>query len=182
MTHNSDVLNAVEAADFLGAHVETIRRLARKGRIPSFKIGKDWRFRKEDLLQWAETHHLRSQPPTILVVDDDDSVRNLVRQVLEKKGYDVCEAADGIEGLGVFNRENVFLILLDLEMPEMNGAEFLTRLRHFNKDVPVVLITGFPDSQLIMDAMQQSPVMLLPKPIEKELLLRVVDVFLKKPA
>lgn len=182
MTSHSDVLNTGEAAEFLGAHVETIRRLARKGKIPSFKIGKDWRFRKEDLLQWAETHHLRSQPPTILVVDDDASVRDLVRQILEKQGYQVREAADGIEGLGLFNRENVFLILLDLEMPEMNGAEFLIRLRQFDKDVPVILITGFPDSQLIMEAMQQSPVMLLPKPVEKDLLIRVVDVFLKPPA
>jgi len=182
MANNSHILNAGEAADFLGAHVETIRRLARKGNIPSFKIGKDWRFRKEDLLQWAETHHLRSQPPTILIVDDDDSIRDMARQILEKQGYYVFEAADGIEGLSVLNRENVFLILLDLEMPVMNGAEFLSRLRHRNKEVPVILITGFPDSQRIMDAMQQSPVMLLPKPIEKELLLRVVDVFLKKPA
>jgi len=179
MNNGQDILNASEAAAFLGTHVETLRRLARKGRVPSFKVGKDWRFRKDDLLQWAETHHLRNQPPRILVVDDDTQLRKLVRQILEVQGYGVCEAPDGIDGLTEFNRQTVHLILLDLEMPVMNGAEFLARLRRIDKEVPVILITGYPDSQLMMDAMQHSPVMLLPKPVEKELLLRVVGALLK---
>jgi len=59
MPHNSDVLNTREAADYLRAHVETVRRLARRGDIPAYKIGKDWRFRRKALLRWADTHYLR---------------------------------------------------------------------------------------------------------------------------
>jgi len=175
---SSKIFNASEAAEFLGAHVETVRRLARRGRIPSFKVGKDWRFRKADLLHWAENHHLRNQPPVILVVDDDRPVRDLARQIFERQGYQVREVSDGIEGLAAFNRENVQLILLDLQMPTMNGVEFLAHLRRFDKNVPVILITGYPDSELITEAMQQSPVLLLPKPIEKEMLLRVTGAIL----
>ena len=175
---SSEIFNASEAAEFLGAHVETVRRLARRGRIPSFKVGKDWRFRKSDVLHWAENHHLRNQPPVILIVEDDRPVRNLARQIFERQGYEVREASDGIEGLSAFNRKNVQLVLLDLYMPSMNGVEFMARLRRLDANVPVILITGYPDSQLIMDAMQQSPVMLLPKPIEKELLLRVAGAVL----
>jgi excisionase family DNA binding protein len=54
MRNYSDVMNAREAADFLKAHVETIRRLARRGEIPAFKVGKDWRFHKKALLSWTQ--------------------------------------------------------------------------------------------------------------------------------
>jgi excisionase family DNA binding protein len=54
MGNGSDVMNAMDAAAFLGVHVETLRTLARKNKIPSFKIGRDWRFRKETLMLWAD--------------------------------------------------------------------------------------------------------------------------------
>jgi excisionase family DNA binding protein len=54
MKNNSDVMSAREAADFLKAHVETIRRLARRREIPAFKVGKDWRFQKEALRIWMQ--------------------------------------------------------------------------------------------------------------------------------
>ena len=64
---SEDVLGAFEAAWFIGAHVETLRRLARRGEIPAYKVGKDWRFRRKALEHWCETHHLRSQPALDLV-------------------------------------------------------------------------------------------------------------------
>jgi excisionase family DNA binding protein len=54
MDQNNEVLNAKEAAVFLKAHVETLRRMARRGEIPAFKVGKDWRFHKSALIQWSE--------------------------------------------------------------------------------------------------------------------------------
>lgn len=54
MKNNGDVLNAKEAAEYLKAHVETVRRMARRGKIPAFKVGKDWRFHGEALRQWSE--------------------------------------------------------------------------------------------------------------------------------
>ena len=60
MKSESGVLNAKEAAEYLKAHVETVRRMARRGEIPAFKVGKDWRFQKEALKKWAETQHFGS--------------------------------------------------------------------------------------------------------------------------
>ncbi|MEX2493848.1 MAG: helix-turn-helix domain-containing protein [Nitrospirales bacterium] len=54
----TDVLNAKEAAGFLKAHVETIRRMARIGEIPAFKLGKDWRFHKKALRRWMKGQRL----------------------------------------------------------------------------------------------------------------------------
>jgi len=60
MKNDSDVLNAKEAAEYLKAHVETVRRMARRREIPAFKVGKDWRFHKEALIKWTETQQCNS--------------------------------------------------------------------------------------------------------------------------
>ncbi|MBN1546492.1 MAG: response regulator [Syntrophaceae bacterium] len=174
MKKNIDVLNAQEAADFLGAHLETIRRLARKGEIPSYKIGKDWRFLKEALTNWAETHHLRRKPPLVLVIDDDAGVRKLMRRYLEADGYRVCLASDGTEGLTWLNRESVNLILLDLKMPGMNGPEFLKEMRKMNHELPVIVATGYPDGDLMAEALRHGPLTLVAKPIDREQLMQAV--------
>jgi excisionase family DNA binding protein len=57
MKTETDVINAREAAVFLKAHVETIRRMARRGEIPAFKVGKDWRFHKNALQIWSDGQH-----------------------------------------------------------------------------------------------------------------------------
>ena len=54
MKSDSEILNAREAAQYLKAHVETVRRMARRGEIPAFKVGKDWRFHKKALCDWSE--------------------------------------------------------------------------------------------------------------------------------
>ena len=64
MLRDLEVLTTLETASFLRVHIETLRRLARRGEIPSFKVGKDWRFRKDSLLRWAD----KQQAPDGLVL------------------------------------------------------------------------------------------------------------------
>lgn len=178
MEKDNGVLNAQQAADFLGAHVETVRRLARKGKIPSYKMGKDWRFRKETLMEWAEKDYLQRKPLSVLVVDDESSVRKLMRRILEAEGYRVHLASDGAEGLAWSNRESVNLILLDLKMPGMNGAAFLREFRKEHGNLPVIVVTGYPDSHLMLEAMKYGPITLVAKPILKEQLIQAVGTAL----
>jgi excisionase family DNA binding protein len=170
MEKNTDVLDAEEAANFLGAHRETIRRLARKGEIPAYKVGKDWRFRRDELLKWAHEHHLRSKPPSILAIDDEPGIRNLTRRFLEEDGYRVHLAADGAEGLALIENEVIDLVLLDLKMPEMTGPQFLLRLQETGRNIPVIIITGYPDSDLMLEAMRYGPFTLIAKPFKREVL------------
>ena len=179
MVNNSQVLNAKEAAEFLGAYVETIRRLARKGDIPAYKIGKDWRFRKEALKKWAETHHLRHKPACVLVIDDDNGVRKLMRRFLEAESYRVCLASDGAEGLEWLNRESINLIILDLKMPGMNGPEFLKEMRKKNEYLPVIVVTGYPDGDLMAKALLYGSITLLAKPVDEKAFIRAVHTALK---
>lgn len=83
--------------------------------------------------------------PYILVVDDDTDFREGLRVALEMKGYQVEEAGNGKEALEQIERKPPLLVLLDLQMPVMNGRELLQKLRATadTKDVPVVIISGF---------------------------------------
>lgn len=170
-----DVLNTVQAAAFLGAHVETVRRLARRGDIPSFKVGRDWRFMRQALSDWS-TQYGRpdSGQPTVLVVDDEPLYCTMLARMLELAGYRALRAAGGEDGLASIERERVDLVLLDLMMPGVNGPAFLRALRAANQDLPVIVMTGYPDSSLMVEAMRYGPLMVLAKPIDRDMLLRSV--------
>ena len=83
--------------------------------------------------------------PYILVVDDDTDFRAGLRMALEMKGYQVEEASNGQEALTRLTEKPPLLVLLDLQMPVMNGREMLQRMRAQPelKEVPVVIISGF---------------------------------------
>ncbi len=174
-----EVLTTREAAGLLRVHVETIRRLARRGELPAFRVGKDWRFRRKALLRWAETHHVRQRAPRILVVDDDEIVRGLFQRLLEGEGYSVETASDGDAGLERVAHDSPDLVLLDLRMPGMGGVEFLRRFRQDHISVGVMAVAGYPDGNLMEEAMRHGPLTVLGKPVENEQLVMAVRVALK---
>ena len=173
------ILNAQEAARLLRAHVETLRRLARKGEIPAFKVGKDWRFQRDALMHWAETHHLRQRQPHVLAIDDEEAILRFIRRSLEPEGCRVHTASEGEEALGYVSQHTPDLVLLDLKMPGMNGVEFLRRFREDHADVPVMVVTGYPDSDLMHEALRYGPLTLLAKPVQRSQLVRFVRIALR---
>ena len=78
----------------------------------------------------------------VLVVDDDADVREMVELCLWDAGYRVVTAANGREALAQIDRERPFMVLLDLQMPVMQGFEVLVRLREVGSTVPVVFMSG----------------------------------------
>ncbi len=179
MRTDHTILNTQEAAELLGVHVETIRRMARKGELPSFKIGKDWRYQKDALLSWMEAFSQDKHSAGILVIDDDPSIRKLIRINLEREGYRVYTASSGQEGMARVQDSTIHLVLLDLKMPGMAGPEIVTELRKIDSDLPIIIVTGYPDSHMMMEVNSQCPVMLVAKPINKNILLRAVHTTLE---
>jgi excisionase family DNA binding protein len=171
---SADVLDVHEAGWLLGAHIETVRRLARRGGVPAYKVGKDWRFSKQALNRWIETHHVRQRSPLVLVVDDEKSIRVTVASFLEKDGYRVAVAENGKQAVEAAQRELPDLVLLDRVMPDMDGVAVLKALHSLNPDLPVIIVTGYPDSKSMAEALRYPPVTLLPKPVNKDVLLRTV--------
>jgi excisionase family DNA binding protein len=179
MTMNDDVLNTQQAAHLLGAHVETIRRLARKGAIPAYKIGKDWRFSKTALLSWSQSNPALEKKATLMVIDDDSGTRKLITRWLEPAGYRLIGAPDGIDGLAGIQKNAVDLVLLDLNMPRMHGPAVIAELRNTHPDLPIILVTGYQDGELMAEAYRYGPFMVVPKPIDREALIYAVGVTLE---
>ena len=177
MQRSSDVLNASQAAEYLGAHVETVRRLARRGEIPAYKMGKDWRFRRDALERWAEAYHRLLKSAHVLVVDDEEVIREFARRVLEPEGYRVSEASTGAEALDMMRQDKPDVVLLDMSMPVMDGPSTLAEIRARWGRLPVIILTGYPDSDLVHKALQYSPITLFGKPVDpQKLALAVKDV------
>src|SRR5579872_3946869 len=91
-----------------------------------------------------------AHPLTILVVEDQDPIRKLIRKLLEAAGYGVILAADGALGLDAFqqNQTAIALVVTDVTMPNMNGLDLADRVLELDRKLPVLFMTGngsYPD-------------------------------------
>ncbi len=115
----------------------------------------------------------------IMVVDDENDVRDVIRLQLEQRGLNVLEAVDGQNAIDILksgdNLVNVGLILCDIRMPKVNGVECIDFLRRQAPGIPIVVITGYPDTELATRLMKRGVKDYLVKPVEKEKLMAVVD-------
>jgi excisionase family DNA binding protein len=167
-----------EAAEYLSVHVETIRRMARRGDIPSFKVGRDWRISESALKRWEETHSQGLKAVHVLAVDDDDALLRMIRNTIKRYRYRVSTASSGNQALEIIQRDTPDLVLLDLKMPGMSGPMTLKEIRKIDKNLPVIIITGYPDSDLMMEALSHSPFMVLTKPFDVKKMFEAVDLAL----
>ncbi|MDR4493655.1 MAG: response regulator [Nitrospirales bacterium] len=115
----------------------------------------------------------------VLVVDDESDVRKVVRMTLEKSGYDVIEAEDGEKAIQEINKgENPLLldcIISDIRMPKINGVEAINYFKQQYPHVPLIVLTGFPDTEMATGFMKQGIVDYLVKPVEKQKLTAAVS-------
>jgi excisionase family DNA binding protein len=142
-----DWLTLGQAAAYLGVAQSTVRKWSDGGRLPAFYTpGGHRRFRQHDLdafLAGSRGIPVRGTP-LVLVVDDDERLREFVRVNLEMDGYTVREAANAQEGLAALEDEPPDLILLDVMMPGMDGFEMLRRVQeqHGLGAIPVIMFSG----------------------------------------
>ena len=113
-------------------------------------------------------------PESILIVDDEEIIRESLSFILTKEGYRVREAANGQSALDVVKSESIDLVLTDLEMPEMKGIELLENVTRFSPDTLVVIITAYGSIDTAIAALRQGAVDYILKPVEfDELLVKV---------
>ena len=104
----------------------------------------------------------------ILVVDDDQPIRELLKEFLGRLGYEVTTAANGREALLKLDQCDFDCVVSDHMMPDVDGVELLKRLRAQKKKVPFLMITGYPSVETAVEVMKQGAYDYVTKPLELE--------------
>ncbi|HEB50832.1 MAG TPA: sigma-54-dependent Fis family transcriptional regulator [Desulfobulbus sp.] len=111
---------------------------------------------------------------TILVVDDEPNYQIVLSELLKDEGYEVFTADSGTAGLPIVRETDLDLVLTDMKMPGMDGIEFLRKIKEFNKELPVILITAYAEVEKAVEAMHLGAFTYLAKPFSNEELLASV--------
>lgn len=102
--------------------------------------------------------------PTILIIDDERAIRNVLKDILTNEGFKVEEAADGEEGLKKFQAESFDVVLCDIKMPKLDGIEFLQKVMESGSDTPVIIISGHGNIETAVDAVKKGAFDYISKP------------------
>ncbi|MBI5299534.1 MAG: response regulator [Deltaproteobacteria bacterium] len=111
---------------------------------------------------------------TILVVDDEEQICNVIKKVLLQEGYQIFTAFNGETALNQLKKSSVDLMLVDLKMPSMNGLELLQQARTIQKNLKSILLTAYGTASAARDAMFLGVFDFLTKPFDIQLLKKVV--------
>jgi two-component system chemotaxis response regulator CheY len=115
----------------------------------------------------------------VLVIDDEEDVRDVVKFHLSEQNLQVIEAENGEEAIKLLNEEdnmvNVGVILCDIRMPKVNGVECIQYIRKEAPGIPIVVVTGFPDTEMATGLLKSGVKDYLVKPVDKDKLVAVVQ-------
>jgi excisionase family DNA binding protein len=167
-----------QAATYVGVAQSTMRKWTDSGRVSSFKTpGGHRRYRRSDLDQFLDRsgrgNSSSTDGPLVLIVDDDEKLREYVRVNLEAEGYLVREAGSAHEGLEALDDEPPDLILLDVMMPQVDGWEMLRRVqeKHGVGAIPVIMFSGKVDERSAAEAASRGAQAFIGKPFDPRALI-----------
>ncbi len=204
MDQGTDILTPAEAARYLRVHRETLYDLIRDRTIKASKVGGRWRIQKTSLDVYLQRDYSPSSASPvedgdllqkisgarpsrpyqygddpkhkrILVVDDSPQVREFFEVALTRRGHAVLSVSSGYEAVEQVKKDVYDLVFIDLLMPQLDGVDTLKAIREIDPDPMVVLITGYPEGELVTKALGLGPFVLLDKPIRVADLLKVVE-------
>jgi len=147
MAEDPGYLTTEDVLDYLHINVRTIYRLISAGRLPAYRVGRQWRFRRRDLEHWLQTQR-RARPahisrrPRVLIVDDEGLVRDMFVKIVGAADWEPVTASDGNEAIDRIQTEKIDLLVTDLKMPGMDGLSMIREARRKASHVPIIIITG----------------------------------------
>jgi excisionase family DNA binding protein len=160
-------LTTEEVLEYLQVNLRTVYRLIKAGKIPAVRVGRQWRFRKHDIDAWLESQRTRagqaSTPavrPTggtvgrarVLVVDDEETIRELLLKTLALADYEVDLAPDGRSALERMRMIQYDLLITDLRMPGVDGLTVIREARRLKADIAVIIVTGYSSEASAIEA------------------------------
>jgi DNA-binding NtrC family response regulator len=115
------------------------------------------------------------QGSTILVIDDNEDFRKLLAETLVMWGYNTAEAVDGEQALSIIQQFSPDMVIVDLDMPNMNGLEFTKRVKEINPKFPVIMVTAFAKFYTADEVNASHPDEFLQKPVHMDKLLEIIQ-------
>lgn len=173
-----ELLTVQELADYLRVTVKTVYRLLEKGVVPAARIGHLWRFDKDEIDSWLR-QSTKTTKARILVIDDDPSIGELFQTSLQEAGHTVTIAINSVEGLELVKTRHFDIVFLDLMLPGMDGTATFKQIREVRPELPVTIVTGYPDSELMMSAMETGPFGIIKKPFTALDIMSAVNNYLR---
>ena len=167
-----------EVANYLRVTKKTVHRLLDRRVIPAMKVGRQWRFDKASIEVWLRLNSIK-RVANILVIDDDETICSLFKDTLEGTGHTVTTVSESSKGLELVKDGDYDFVFLDLKMPEMDGAELFGQIRVTKPELPVTVITGYPDSELMTRALTYGPFGVIGKPFRGSDILAAVSIYLR---
>jgi excisionase family DNA binding protein len=172
--HN--LLTVKETAEYLRIPLPTVYYLVQRGKIPAIQIGGRWRIKKSSLDRDILRQDQQGHQPTVLVVDDDVELQELFRTFLKQIGFSRVVVGTAKEAIKSLRKQKFDLMFLDLQLPDASGDQVFETVKQIDPDLNVIVITGYPDSEILNRILQLSPVTVLKKPLKIEQLNQTVKI------
>ena len=177
--HN--LLTVKETAKYLRIPLPTVYYLVQRGQLPAIQIGGRWRIKKnaldKDILKEE-----KSGQPTVLVVDDDESLQDLFKLFLKKIGFSRVVVGTVKEAISALEKQRFDLVFLDLKLPDGPADDVYDFVKREQPDCPIIIITGYPDSEMLDRILAKGPITVLKKPLKTEQLQQTVKILGHKDA
>jgi excisionase family DNA binding protein len=185
-------LTTEEVLEYLQVNLRTVYRLIKSKSIPAVRVGRQWRFKKQDIDAWLEGRQggaahagapARDGRRRLLLVDDDEGTRILLTKMLERE-YDVETAVDGSGALDALQRAGASydLMISDLIMPGMDGLALIRAVKGIRPELPIIIITGYSSTDSAIAAVNLRVAGYLTKPLRDTEVLEAAAKALGAPA
>jgi len=163
--HN--LMTVKETAEYLRIPLPTVYYLVQRGQLPAIQIGGRWRVKKDALDRDVLRAEEQGQP-TVLVVDDDEALQTMFKLFLKKAGFSRLVVGTGKEALAALQKQKFDLCFLDLQLPDITGDEVYAVAKKKYPQLAIVIVTGYPDSEMMNNILKHGPVTMLKKPLKVE--------------
>jgi excisionase family DNA binding protein len=182
-------LTTEEVLEYLQVNLRTVYRLIKSKSIPAVRVGRQWRFKKQDIDAWLEgrgrgdSQSARQGPRRLLLVDDDEGTRILLTKMLERE-YDVETAVNATGALDALRRAGTSydLMISDLNMPGMDGIALIREVKRIRPELPIIIVTGYSTEKSAIDAVNLRVAGYLTKPLRDTQVLEAAARALGAPA
>ena len=169
------LLTVKETSEYLRISLPTVYYLVQRGKIPAIQIGCRWRIKRSSLDRDILRQDKQGQP-TVLVVDDDPVLQDLFQRFLKKIGFSRVVVGSAKEAIRCLRKQKFDLMFLDLQLPDAPGDQVYQIAKQVDPELKVIVITGYPDSEILDRILQVCPVTVLKKPLKIEQLYQTVKI------